>query len=154
MLQGQRLRHMRERRALSQRALGTLSGQDGRYISKLELGILRSVTTTTLTRLVTALQVSADYLLGCSDCETLPRRSGTSTPWRRQRTTATRHRNASVSNAVVRPAPSAPPDQDALPVGAVTAVAVAPRDQRQAKKPSRSDNTGHPVSTQRRPPVR
>lgn len=47
MLQGQRLRHMRERRAFSQRTLGTLIGQDGRYISKLELGILRSVTTTT-----------------------------------------------------------------------------------------------------------
>ena len=91
MLQGQRLRHMRERRVLSQRALGTLVGQDGKYLSKLELGILRSVTTTTLTRLVTALQVSANDLLGCSDCETLlPRRSGTSTPGRRQRTTATR----------------------------------------------------------------
>ena len=80
MLQGQRLRHMRERRALSQRALGTLIGQDGRYISKLELGILRSVTTTTLARLMTALWVSTDYLLGFSDCETLPRRRGTSTP--------------------------------------------------------------------------
>ena len=129
MLQGQRLRHMRERRALSQRALGTLIGQDGRYISKLELGILRSVTTTTLARLMTALRVSADYLLGFSDCETLPRRRGTSTPAGRQRQTAARHRNGSTRSSGARPVTPAPPEQTARTVTTDSAVAVAPRDQ-------------------------
>ena len=113
MLQGQRLRHMRERRALSQRALGTLVGKDGRYISKVELGILTSVTTNTLARLVTALEVSADYLLGFSDRETLPRRRGINAPERRQqRQTAARHRNGSASSSVARQTPPAPPDAD------------------------------------------
>jgi transcriptional regulator with XRE-family HTH domain len=64
MIQGHRLREAREQRALSQGALGKLVAKDGAYISKIERGVLVSVSTTTLERLVAALEVSADYLLG------------------------------------------------------------------------------------------
>jgi transcriptional regulator with XRE-family HTH domain len=67
MIQGHRLRQTREQRALSQEALGKLVAKDGAYISKIERGVLVSVNTTTLERLVTALATSADYLLGLSD---------------------------------------------------------------------------------------
>ena len=64
MIQGHRLREAREQRVLSQGALGKLVAKDGAYISKIERGVLVSVSTTTLERLVAALEVSADYLLG------------------------------------------------------------------------------------------
>jgi transcriptional regulator with XRE-family HTH domain len=67
MIQGHRLREARAQRALSQGALGKLVAKDGAYISKLERGVRVSVSTTTLERLVAALDTSADYLLGISD---------------------------------------------------------------------------------------
>jgi len=67
MIQGDRLRDIRQQRGLSQAALGQRVGLDGQYIHKLEHGVLRSMTTTTLERLVHALHVSGDYLLGLSD---------------------------------------------------------------------------------------
>ena len=67
MIQGDRLRDVRQQRGLSQAALGQRVGLDGQYIHKLEHGVLRSMTTTTLERLVHALHVSGDYLLGLSD---------------------------------------------------------------------------------------
>jgi len=80
MIQGHRLREAREQHALSQGALGKLVAKDGAYISKIERGVLVSVNTTTLERLVTALDTSADYLLGLSDQQTpaapTPRRKG------------------------------------------------------------------------------
>ena len=100
MIQRHRLRQIREQLALSQGTLGKLVGKDAQYISKLERGVRLSVHTTTLARLVSALPVSADYLLGFSDCETLPRRRGTGTPEGRKRQTAARHRNGSTSSSV------------------------------------------------------
>jgi transcriptional regulator with XRE-family HTH domain len=129
MIQGHRLRQIREQRALSQGTLGKLVGKDAQYISKLERGVRLSVHTTTLGRLVTALEVSADYLLGFSDCEILPRSRGTSTPGRRQRQTAARHRHGSTSSSVARPTPPAPPDQTVRTVNTDSAVAVAACDQ-------------------------
>ena len=67
MIQGNRIRQVREQRALSQDSLGKLVAKDAHYISKVERGVLVSMTTTTLERLVQALHVSADYLLGLSD---------------------------------------------------------------------------------------
>ena len=67
MIHGDRLRDIRQQRGLSQAALGQRVGLDAQYIHKLEHGRLRGMTTTTLERLVQALQVSADYLLGLSD---------------------------------------------------------------------------------------
>jgi transcriptional regulator with XRE-family HTH domain len=90
MMQGDRLRQVRQQRGLTQTALGKLVGQDGQYIYKVERGLRSSITTTTLARLVTVLQVSADYLLGFSDSETLPTPGGKYTPARRQRSTAVR----------------------------------------------------------------
>jgi transcriptional regulator with XRE-family HTH domain len=83
MIQGHRLREAREQHALSQGALGKLVAKDGAYISKLERGVRVSVSTTTLERLVTALDTSADYLLGLSDQPTpaapAARRKGSAT---------------------------------------------------------------------------
>ena len=67
MIQGHRLRQIRTQRGLSQGALAKLLATDAQYISKLERGVRVSVSTTTLERLVTALDTSADYLLGLSD---------------------------------------------------------------------------------------
>ena len=67
MIQGTRIRQVREQRALSQDSLGKLVAKDAHYISKVERGVLVSMTTTTLERLVHALHVSSDYLLGLSD---------------------------------------------------------------------------------------
>jgi len=64
MLDGERVRHLRGQQSLSQGALGKLIGKDGQYVSKLERGILSSVTTETLERLADALRCSTDYLLG------------------------------------------------------------------------------------------
>ena len=47
MIQGHRLRQIREQRALSQGTLGKLVGKDAQYISKLERGVRLSVHTTT-----------------------------------------------------------------------------------------------------------
>ena len=133
MMQGDRLRQVRQQRGLTQTALGKLVGQDGQYIYKVECGLRPSITTTTLARLVTALAVSADYLLGFSDCEALPAPSGKGTPARRQRATATapqdqagapssrantRPRNGSAPTTAARPAPPAPPGH-AAPTGGV-----------------------------------
>jgi transcriptional regulator with XRE-family HTH domain len=67
MIQGHRLRQIRTQRGLSQGALAKLVATDAQYISKLERGVRVSVSTTTLERLVHALHVSADYLLGLPD---------------------------------------------------------------------------------------
>ena len=67
MIQGHRLRQIRAQRGLSQGALAKLVATDAQYISKLERGVRVSVSTTTLERLVHALHVSSDYLLGLSD---------------------------------------------------------------------------------------
>jgi transcriptional regulator with XRE-family HTH domain len=67
MIHGDRLRTIRQERGLSQAALGQRVGLDAQYIFKLEHGKRRDMTTRTLERLVQALQVSADYLLGLSE---------------------------------------------------------------------------------------
>ena len=67
MIQGDRLRLIRQRRQWSQTRLGQCIDQDGQYISKLERGLLPGVTTGTLVRLCRVLGVSADYLLGLTD---------------------------------------------------------------------------------------
>ena len=64
MLQRQRVFELRTQKGLSQEGLGKLVGKPGSYISKLERGVLTSMSTTTLERLADALQCSADYLLG------------------------------------------------------------------------------------------
>ena len=147
MMQGDRLRQVRQQRGLTQTALGKLVGQDGQYIYKVERGLRPSITTTTLARLVTALAVSADYLLGFSDCEALPAPSGTGTPARRQRATATapqdqagapssrataRHSNGSAPTTAARPAPTPPPGHATHTGGAESAVAVASASQPEA----------------------
>jgi transcriptional regulator with XRE-family HTH domain len=67
MIQGHRLRHIREQRGLSQRKLGRLIGKDGQYLWKLESGMRSCVTSTTLARLAVALGTSSDFLLGLDD---------------------------------------------------------------------------------------
>lgn len=64
MIHGERIRMLRTQRSLSQGALGKLIEKDGQYVSKLERGVLSSVTTETLERLADALGCSTDYLLG------------------------------------------------------------------------------------------
>jgi transcriptional regulator with XRE-family HTH domain len=64
MVHGERIRLLRMQRALSQSALGKLLAKDGQYVSKLERGVLSSVTTETLERLADTLGCSTDYLLG------------------------------------------------------------------------------------------
>jgi transcriptional regulator with XRE-family HTH domain len=67
MLDGERLRMRRLQLRLSQERLGEMIGQDQGYISRLERGDLKEITVTTLSKIVRALRVSADYLLGFSD---------------------------------------------------------------------------------------
>jgi transcriptional regulator with XRE-family HTH domain len=67
MLDGTRIRQLRERRGLSQAALGALIHKDGQYVSKVELGLRTSITTGTLEALARALGCTPDYLLGWSD---------------------------------------------------------------------------------------
>ena len=82
MIQGDRLRRLREQAAMTQTRLGALIGQDQQYVSKLERGTLRGMTVETLERLCRALQVSTDYLLDFSystaapstDMRPMPRR--------------------------------------------------------------------------------
>ena len=64
MLQRQRIFELRTQKGLSQEGLGRLVGKPGTYISKLERGVLTSMSTTTLERLADALRCSTDYLLG------------------------------------------------------------------------------------------
>jgi len=64
MLNGERLRRMREARQLSQGALGKLIEKEGQYISKLERGKLTGITVDTLERLADALGCTTDELLG------------------------------------------------------------------------------------------
>ena len=80
MLDGARIRQLRTQHALSQGALGKGIGKDGQYVSKLERGVLTSVTTDTLEQLAGALDCSTDYLLGRTDA---PRPQS---PAKRQRT--------------------------------------------------------------------
>ena len=70
MIQGHRLRHIREQRGLSQRKLGRLIGKDGQYLWKLESGMRSCVTSTTLARMAVALGVSSDFLLGLDETPT------------------------------------------------------------------------------------
>ena len=67
MIDGERIRQLRTKRGLSQGALGKGIGKDGQYVSKLERGILTSVTTDTLEQLAGALDCSTDYVLGRTD---------------------------------------------------------------------------------------
>jgi transcriptional regulator with XRE-family HTH domain len=62
----ERLRAARKARGLSQNGLYRLSGIPSCSISRLEGGGARP-SYDSLLRLVTALEVSADYLIGCSD---------------------------------------------------------------------------------------
>jgi transcriptional regulator with XRE-family HTH domain len=64
MLQKDRLLQLRMQRGLSQEGLGKLVGKPGTYISKLERGVLTSMSTTTLERLADTLKCTTDYLLG------------------------------------------------------------------------------------------
>ena len=66
MLDRQFLREARERAHLSQQALGAQIGQDQQYISKLERGVLDSMTIGTLLRLADVLDCTTDELLGRS----------------------------------------------------------------------------------------
>jgi transcriptional regulator with XRE-family HTH domain len=67
MLQRQRVFALRTQKGLSQEGLGKLVGKPGSYISKLERGVLTSISTTTLERLADALRCSTDYVLGRKD---------------------------------------------------------------------------------------
>ena len=67
MLDGARIRQLRTQRSLSQGGLGKCIGKDGQYVSKLERGVLPSVTTDTLEQLAEALACSTDYLLDRAD---------------------------------------------------------------------------------------
>ena len=98
MIQGHRLREAREQHALSQGALGKLVAKDGAYISKIERGVLVSVNTTTLERLVTALDTSADYLLGLPEPPT---------PTTRQRRKPSSRGQKAVHQETPAPAPTA-----------------------------------------------
>jgi len=64
MIQRKRLLELRTQKGLSQEGLGKLVGKPGSYISKLERGVLTSMSTKTLERLADTLQCSTDYLLG------------------------------------------------------------------------------------------
>lgn len=64
MLDRHFLRQARERAQLSQQALGAHIGQDQQYISKLERGVLESMTIGTLVRLADVLGCTTDELLG------------------------------------------------------------------------------------------
>jgi len=64
MLDRKFLRQARERAQLSQQALGEQIGQDQQYISKLERGVLESMTIGTLVRLADVLDCTTDELLG------------------------------------------------------------------------------------------
>jgi transcriptional regulator with XRE-family HTH domain len=64
MLDRNFLRQARERAHLSQQALGAHIGQDQQYISKLERGVLESMTIGTLVRLADVLGCTTDELLG------------------------------------------------------------------------------------------
>jgi transcriptional regulator with XRE-family HTH domain len=64
MIEGERIRQLRTQHGLSQSALAKGIGKDGQYVSKLERGVLTSVTTDTLEQLAGALDCSTDYLLG------------------------------------------------------------------------------------------
>ena len=112
MIQGNRIRQVREQRALSQDSLGKLVAKDAHYISKVERGVLVSMTTTTLERLVHALHVSADYLLGLSD-QAAPAAVVTSQPQtqakERQREAGKKHgRGKIASDKVYRSYPASP----------------------------------------------
>jgi transcriptional regulator with XRE-family HTH domain len=73
MLDGARIRLLRLQRSLSQGGLGKCIRKDGQYVSKLERGVLPSVTTDTLEQLAGALDCSTDYLLGrTDDCRPQP----------------------------------------------------------------------------------
>ncbi len=67
MIHGDRIRQLRTQHGLSQGALGKVIGKDGQYVSKLERGVLTSVTTDTLEDVAGALDCSADYVLGLTD---------------------------------------------------------------------------------------
>jgi transcriptional regulator with XRE-family HTH domain len=69
MIYGDRIRTLRIQRGLSQGALGKLIDKDAPYVSKLERGVLSSMTTDTLERLRAALGCSADYLIGRKEDE-------------------------------------------------------------------------------------
>ena len=64
---GERLHMARRRKGLTQRELGRRSGINYVTISRIETGVIQSVTTDTLMALAKELQVSADYLLGLGD---------------------------------------------------------------------------------------
>jgi transcriptional regulator with XRE-family HTH domain len=116
MIQAHRLRQTRERRALSQEALGKLVAKDGAYISKIERGVLVSVNTTTLERLVHALHVSSDYLLGLSDAMGDPRPATNGAPPRQRARATNKTRTApapAATPAVL--APAAQPDPPRAP---------------------------------------
>ena len=112
MIQGDRLRRLREQAAMTQTRLGVLIGQDQQYVSKLERGVLQGMTVETLERLCRALQVSTDYLLDFS--WSAPEASSTMDPLpapRRART-ATRGQG--------RTAPRAPEQSEASPVAVIS----------------------------------
>jgi transcriptional regulator with XRE-family HTH domain len=131
MIQGDRLRDIRQQRGLSQAALGQRVGLDGQYIHKLEHGVLRSITTTTLERLVHALHVSSDYLLGLSD-QAAPAAVVTSQPQtqakQRQRDAGKKHGRGKIGGDE-----SSPPIEHPPPARDVAAAVVTP-----APEPARS----------------
>jgi transcriptional regulator with XRE-family HTH domain len=131
MIQGDCLREVRQQRGLSQAALGHRLGLDGQYIYKLEHGVLRSMTTTTLERLVHALHVSADYLLGLSDCvgEACPDTNGA----------PTRRRPRRVTRAPGLTDTTTPEQPDTAP----TAIASLPEPQQQHAMPGRPQMCPH-----------
>jgi transcriptional regulator with XRE-family HTH domain len=108
MIQGQRLRQIRTQRGLSQGALAKLVATDAQYISKLERGVRVSVSTTTLERLVHALHVSADYLLGLPDQAAPPARDRPSTR-RAKAVAATSARQTGCTANGTHPAPAPVP---------------------------------------------
>ena len=66
MLNPDRIRLRRHTLRMSQQRLGELIAQDQAYVSKLERGVIDSMTIGTLERLADALHVSTDYLLNRS----------------------------------------------------------------------------------------
>jgi transcriptional regulator with XRE-family HTH domain len=121
MIQGNRIRQLREQRALSQDALGKLVAKDAHYISKVERGVLRSMTTTTLERLATTFEVSTDYLLGCAEGLIVPPQARTDTPAGRTEVTAppaTRptHARPASPEPVRTPIPVLPPEPSRHPL--------------------------------------
>ena len=116
MIQGHRLRQIRAQRGLSQGALAKLVATDAQYISKLERGVRVSVSTTTLERLVHALHVSSDYLLGLSD-QAAPAAVVTSQPQtqakERQREAGKKHGRGKIgSENFTEPIQPSPPARD------------------------------------------